>query len=123
MQFLMGLHDSYSAICGKILLMNPLISVRQAYSSILQEERQRILSSTHTTSDSCGSATMVVRNSSSTPTRNFSGGSARSKRFDHSYGLQDLQSKEKSLENFNRGHRFHQDRCCPGSDGGHPYCS
>jgi hypothetical protein len=87
MQFLMGLHDSYSAIRGQILLMNPLPSVRQAYSSISQEERQRILSPTHTTSDSSGSATMVVRNSSSRSPRNFSGGSARSKRFDHSYGL------------------------------------
>ncbi|KAI9197646.1 hypothetical protein LWI28_002053 [Acer negundo] len=34
MQFLMGLNDSYSAIRGQILLMNPLPSVRQAYSSV-----------------------------------------------------------------------------------------
>jgi hypothetical protein len=34
MQFLMGLNESYSAIRGQILLMNPLPSVRQAYSSI-----------------------------------------------------------------------------------------
>ncbi|RVW67842.1 hypothetical protein CK203_060995 [Vitis vinifera] len=38
MQFLMGLNESYSAIRGKILLMNPLPSIRQAYSSISQEE-------------------------------------------------------------------------------------
>ena len=34
MQFLMGLNDSYSAIRGQILLMSPLPSVRQAYSSV-----------------------------------------------------------------------------------------
>ncbi|KAL5864007.1 hypothetical protein ACOSQ3_001521 [Xanthoceras sorbifolium] len=39
MQFLMGLNDSYSAIRGQILLMNPLPSVRQAYSSVSQEEK------------------------------------------------------------------------------------
>jgi hypothetical protein len=39
MQFLMGLNDSYSVIRGHILLMNPLPSIRQAYSSISQEEK------------------------------------------------------------------------------------
>jgi len=60
MQFLMGLNDSYSAIRGQILLMNPLPSVRQAYSSISQEEKQCLLSSTHTISDSNGSVAMAV---------------------------------------------------------------
>ena len=36
MQFLMGLNESYSAICGQILLMNPPPSVRQAYSCLLR---------------------------------------------------------------------------------------
>ncbi|KAH7567810.1 hypothetical protein JRO89_XS07G0154500 [Xanthoceras sorbifolium] len=39
MQFLMGLNDSYSAVRGQILLMNPLPSVRQAYSSVSQKEK------------------------------------------------------------------------------------
>ena len=39
MQFLMGLNESYSAIRGKILLMNHLPSVCQAYPSISQEEK------------------------------------------------------------------------------------
>lgn len=43
MQFLMGLNETYSAIRGQILLMNPLPSIRQAYSSISQEEKQRLL--------------------------------------------------------------------------------
>ena len=43
MQFLMGLNESYSAIRGQILLMNPLPDVAKAYSSIVQEEKQRSL--------------------------------------------------------------------------------
>ncbi|RVW81703.1 Retrovirus-related Pol polyprotein from transposon RE1 [Vitis vinifera] len=39
MQFLMGLNESYNAIRGQILLMNPLPDVAKAYSSIVQEER------------------------------------------------------------------------------------
>lgn len=40
-KFLMGLHESYAAIRGQILLMDPLPSVNRAYALILQEERQR----------------------------------------------------------------------------------
>ena len=39
----MGLNESYSAIRGQILLMNPLPDVAKAYSSIVQEEKQRSL--------------------------------------------------------------------------------
>ncbi|RVX14444.1 hypothetical protein CK203_017366 [Vitis vinifera] len=61
MQFLMGLNESYSAIRGQILLMNPLPSVRQAYSSISQEEKQRLLTSTNAVAESAASAAMVMR--------------------------------------------------------------
>lgn len=40
MQFLMGLSDSYLAVCSQILLMHPLTSVNKSYSLILQEEKQ-----------------------------------------------------------------------------------
>ena len=43
MQFLMGLIESYSAIRGQILLMNPLPDVAKAYSSIVQKEKQQSL--------------------------------------------------------------------------------
>lgn len=41
-QFLMGLHESYSAARGQILMMNPLPTVSHAYSLIKQEEKQRM---------------------------------------------------------------------------------
>lgn len=45
MKFLMGLNESYSGVRGQILLMDPLPSVNRAYSLVLQEERQREVSS------------------------------------------------------------------------------
>jgi hypothetical protein len=57
MQFLMGLNESYSAIRGQILLMNPLPDVAKAYSSIVQEEKQRSLWVAHETTEN---STMVV---------------------------------------------------------------
>lgn len=44
-KFLMGLHDSYSAIRGQIVLMNPIASLDHVFSMVLQEERQRETSS------------------------------------------------------------------------------
>ncbi|XP_068314831.1 uncharacterized protein [Pyrus communis] len=47
LKFLMGIHDSFSAIRDQILLMNPLLTVRQACSSVSQAEKQRSLGSVH----------------------------------------------------------------------------
>ena len=59
MQFLMGLNESYNAIQGQILLMNPLPDVAKAYSSIIQEEKQRSLGVTCETTEN--SARVVQR--------------------------------------------------------------
>ncbi|KAB5534429.1 hypothetical protein DKX38_017515 [Salix brachista] len=40
MQFLMGLNDSYSIVCGSILMMNPIPDTRRVHGLILQHERQ-----------------------------------------------------------------------------------
>ncbi|RVW62421.1 hypothetical protein CK203_064186 [Vitis vinifera] len=58
MQFIMGLNESYNAIRGQILLMNPLPDVDKAYSSIVQEEKQRSLGATREMTEN---STMVVR--------------------------------------------------------------
>ncbi|XP_024023632.1 uncharacterized protein LOC112092246 [Morus notabilis] len=40
MQFLIGLHDSFSTIRDSILLMNPLLDTRKVHALVLQHERQ-----------------------------------------------------------------------------------
>ncbi|XP_069143593.1 uncharacterized protein [Solanum lycopersicum] len=40
-QFLMGLNEAYTAVRGSILMMNPLPSLTQAFSLLVQDERQR----------------------------------------------------------------------------------
>jgi hypothetical protein len=73
MQFLMGLNETYSVIRGQILLMNPLPSIRQAYSSVSQEEKQRLLSVTQTATELGGSAAMAVRHNNRGKPKFFSG--------------------------------------------------
>lgn len=58
MQFLIGLNESYSAIRGQILLMNQLPDVAKAYSSIVQEEKQRSLGTACETTEN---SAMVVQ--------------------------------------------------------------
>ncbi|GAB2301481.1 hypothetical protein Dimus_039382 [Dionaea muscipula] len=41
MQLLMGLNESYTVVRGNLLMMNPLPSIGQAYSLLIQEEKQR----------------------------------------------------------------------------------
>jgi len=96
MQFLMGLNDSYSAIRGQILLMNPLPSIRQAFFSVSQEEKLRILSSSHTTIEPSNSAAMAVQGRPN-PGRN--------ERFNRSYGSQDPQAQERQMDNFRQDRR------------------
>lgn len=40
-QFLMGLNSEYNTIRGNILMMKPLPSINQAYSLLMQDEKQR----------------------------------------------------------------------------------
>ena len=108
MQFLMGLNESYSAICGQILLMNPLPSVRQAYSSVCQEEKERLLSATHTAAYSNSSAALAVR---SNQMKNNSAGNARLDRSNRFY------SGSKGSR------RFGQNKRSSGSFRGRPQCA
>lgn len=61
-QFLMGLHNSYTAARGQLLMMHPWPSVNQAFMLIKQEERQR-----QNQSSSNNSLAMMVNLPKSTP--------------------------------------------------------
>ena len=53
----MGLNDDYNSVRGNILMMNPLPSIGQVYSMLIQEEKQReIRSSGHLLADSASLA-------------------------------------------------------------------
>jgi len=52
MTFLMGLHDSFSQIRGQILLSDPLPSIGNVFSLILQEESQREIIDTQSSNNS-----------------------------------------------------------------------
>ncbi|KAL6347334.1 hypothetical protein AAG906_016787 [Vitis piasezkii] len=62
MKFLVGLHDSYSAIRSQLLLQSPLPSMSRVFSLLLQEESQRSL--TNAVGISIDSQAMAVEQSS-----------------------------------------------------------
>lgn len=45
MSFLMGLNDSHAQIRGQLLLLDPLPPINKVFSLVIQEERQRNVSS------------------------------------------------------------------------------
>ena len=45
MQFLMGLNEAYGSIRGQILMLDPLPPIAKVFNLLVQEERQRIISS------------------------------------------------------------------------------
>ncbi|KAM1681408.1 hypothetical protein ACFX2K_038957 [Malus domestica] len=99
----MGLNDSYSAIRGQILLMNPLPTVRQAYSSISQEEKQRSLSLSRTTT---ATAAMAVRQGH----HSKSAGSSTRKPMHCTHCDQDYHTIDTcyQLHGYPPGHRLHK---------------
>ncbi|XP_070030172.1 uncharacterized protein [Nicotiana sylvestris] len=54
-QFLMGLNDTYMQTCSNILMMKPLLSVRNVYNILLSYEKQRHVSSASQFSTQSGS--------------------------------------------------------------------
>ncbi|KAM7486302.1 hypothetical protein LguiA_002311 [Lonicera macranthoides] len=65
MQFLMGLNESYQAVRSQLLLTSPIPTVRQAYSSISQEEKQRSISASLANDSISSAAAMAVNTSDS----------------------------------------------------------
>nr|TKS18134.1 hypothetical protein D5086_0000006170 [Populus alba] len=109
----MGLNDTYSAIRGQILLMNPLPSIRQAYSSVCQEEKQRFLSVAQT--EMGGSTAMAVRYNNQGK-RNFISETDRPQ-----HSVNRLSQPRDTRPQGER--RFDQDRRRFGSGRGRPQCT
>jgi transposase InsO family protein len=68
-QFLMGLNESFSHIRGQILLMDPLPQINKIFSMVVQEERQREITSTFFAPVSHAPAAMVSKFTPSHPSR------------------------------------------------------
>ena len=103
MQFLMGLHESYGAIHGQILLMQPLPNLQMAYSLISQEEKQRELSTSRGT---MGVATMAIQSRGPNQHTRKSG----RKPLHYSHCGRDYHTKETcyKIHGYPEGHRLHK---------------
>ena len=71
-QFLMGLNESYTAVRGNILMMNPFPSLSQIYSILVQEERKRQVNSKGEFQTE-GSSLAAANNSRSFPAKKAEG--------------------------------------------------
>jgi len=67
----MGLNDSYQSVKSNILMMNPLPSVSQASSIVLQEEQQREIKPTPVPFDTDSTAFLSHRRPQSFPSKNM----------------------------------------------------
>lgn len=89
LQFLLGLHDSFSNARGQILMMQPLPDVNHAYSLIKQDERQRQGFMTEHNSNSF----LVGNNSANMTNRSYNAN------YGNSYGFAGKQQMHQSTYN------------------------
>ncbi|RVW43404.1 hypothetical protein CK203_018503 [Vitis vinifera] len=113
-------------IRGQILLMNHLPSVRQAYSSVSQEEKQCLLTSTNAAAESAASAAMAVRSNDKSSATWKDGidrsNTGRMEPTDRPFGSQNFRVNRSSQGQDGRPF-FDQDRRHMGSGRGHLQCS
>ena len=78
MQFLMGLNESYTTVRGPILLMNPIPTVSEVFSLLLQEERQRGMAVSRPTMEFAALAAKESDNGGKNRRQNYSNNSKTS---------------------------------------------
>ncbi|KAL5725615.1 hypothetical protein ACHQM5_008742 [Ranunculus cassubicifolius] len=119
MQFLMGLNETYQAIRGQFLLMKPLPTVRQAFSSVSQEEKQRLITSApFNQAAESGSAAMAVRSSNVKPASSTDIG-----KDDRSTGTQEFRRNNGRTDRGYGGRRNDQNQRRFGSERKRPHCT
>ncbi|XP_042944479.1 uncharacterized protein LOC122278348 [Carya illinoinensis] len=65
MKFLMGLTDNFDNVRGQILMMDPLPSINKVFSLVIQEERQKLISSRCTSSAFVESVALATKGDTS----------------------------------------------------------
>ncbi|XP_031478747.1 uncharacterized protein LOC116249687 isoform X1 [Nymphaea colorata] len=112
-QFLMGLNDSYNAVRGQILLLDPLPNVNKVYAMVLQEEKQR--EARFSGSANGGTAALAVKQSERFKSHDANyGGFYRTKGgrqirpvCSHCRGIRHIKEKCFKLIGYPPGHRFY----------------
>lgn len=78
MQLLMGLNESFSQARGQVLLLDPLPPLKNVYSLLIQEERQRSIGQSHGSFvESTALAAKAVNSGAATGTKNYKKGKER----------------------------------------------
>ena len=99
--FLMSLNDTYTAVRGQILLMDPISSLSKVFSLLVQDEKQRKLGKNPTTEASA----LGIKNNGSF-VKGFNKGKSSRPQCTHCRGLGHVVDKCYKLQGYPPGYKF-----------------